>query len=69
FQDVTERMDIADARAAPDGEAVFVEGVVLADQGIYDFQSRDTYIQDSTGGVRLWSWGATKDWRWATAFG
>jgi DNA/RNA endonuclease YhcR with UshA esterase domain len=54
FQDVTGRMDIADARAAQDGEAVFVEGVVLADQGVYDFQDRDTYIQDATGGVRLW---------------
>ena len=54
FADVVQPVDIADARAAPDGESVLVEGVVLADQGVYDFQSRDTYIQDGTGGVRLW---------------
>ena len=54
FDDVVQPVDIAEARAAPDGQSVLVEGVVLADQGVYDFQSRDTYIQDATGGVRLW---------------
>lgn len=48
-------IDIADARDRPDGAAVEVEGVVLADQGTYDFQWRDTYVQDGTGGVRLWA--------------
>ncbi|MFW5905137.1 MAG: SdrD B-like domain-containing protein, partial [bacterium] len=48
-------IDIADARDRSDGAAVEVEGVVLADQGTYDFEGRDTYIQDGTGGVRLWA--------------
>jgi len=54
FSDVVQPVDIAEARAAPDGESVLVEGVVLADQGTYDFRDRDTYIQDGTAGVRLW---------------
>ncbi|TVR61323.1 MAG: hypothetical protein EA422_12690 [Gemmatimonadales bacterium] len=49
-----EPVAIADARAAEDGETVTVVGVVVVDQGIYDFNKRDTYIQDSSGGLRLW---------------
>ncbi|TVP53594.1 MAG: hypothetical protein EA351_14990 [Gemmatimonadales bacterium] len=47
-------IEIAEARAAEDGDEVTVVGVVIADQGVYDFNNRDTYIQDATGGVRLW---------------
>jgi DNA/RNA endonuclease YhcR with UshA esterase domain len=57
FADVTELpaiSDIAAARALANTEYVLVEGVVLADQGTYDFNDRDTYIQDATGGIRLW---------------
>lgn len=46
--------DIGAARALDDGSEVTVVGTVLADQGVFDFRSRDTYIQDATGGVRLW---------------
>lgn len=49
-----EPVSIAEARAAEDGETVTVVGVVVVDQGIYDFNDRDTYIQDSSGGLRLW---------------
>jgi DNA/RNA endonuclease YhcR with UshA esterase domain len=57
FEDVTKleaASDIATARALANGESVLVHGVVLADQGTYDFGNRDTYIQDATGGIRLW---------------
>jgi len=47
-------VSIAEARAAEDGTEVAVLGVVVVDQGVYDFNNRDTYIQDDSGGVRLW---------------
>jgi DNA/RNA endonuclease YhcR with UshA esterase domain len=47
-------ISIADALAQDDGTRVTVTGTVLADQGTFDFRDRDTYIQDGTGGVRLW---------------
>lgn len=53
FDDVEEVSTIAEARLAADDDVVLVEGVVVADQGTYDFQNRDTYIQDATGGVRI----------------
>jgi DNA/RNA endonuclease YhcR with UshA esterase domain len=53
FDDVMEVASLAEIRALSDGQQVLAEGVVLADQGTYDFQNRDTYIQDPTAGIKV----------------
>lgn len=54
FDDVDEVTSLADIRADGAGARVLFEGVVLADQGTYQHQGRDTYVQDATAGIRLW---------------